>query len=32
LNSVGNWKSTQWEKLFRMFNSTTMLSLNIFGH
>jgi hypothetical protein len=32
LNSVGNWKSTQWEKLFRMFNSTTMSCLNIFGH
>jgi hypothetical protein len=32
LNSVANWKWTQWEKLFRMINSSTMRSLNIFGH
>jgi hypothetical protein len=31
-NSVGNWKWTQWEKLFRIINSSTMLCLNIYGH
>jgi hypothetical protein len=32
LNYVENWKWTQWEKLFRMINYSTMPSFNIFGH
>jgi hypothetical protein len=32
LNSVGNWKWTQWEKLFIMINSSTIPSFNIFWH
>jgi hypothetical protein len=30
LNSVENWKWTQWEKLFRRINSSTMPSFNNF--
>jgi hypothetical protein len=31
MNSVGNLKSTQLQKLFRIFNSSLMQSLSIFG-
>jgi hypothetical protein len=32
LNSVENCKWTQWEKLFRRINSSTMPRFNNFGH
>jgi hypothetical protein len=32
LNSVENWKGTQWKKLFRRINSIPMPSFNNFGH
>jgi hypothetical protein len=31
MNCVENLKSTQWRKLFKLFNSSGMQSLNIFG-